>query len=59
MTVHIPSLKHCEGSWVCVRKSDDKPVCEFMKDSKLVEKLNFDKYRLVPIGAYLANLNRR
>ena len=51
------SLNHT-ASWVIREKSNGRVVCETTL-AHLVEKLNTAKYEAVPIGDYLASLNKK
>lgn len=44
------------ASWVIVSRSDGMPIMEVF-DHRLIDRLNVEKYRAVPIGEYLAELN--
>lgn len=54
---NIPALKPHEGSWVIVDRGTGKAVAEIFRNDKAINNINFDKYRAVPAGEYLASLN--
>lgn len=54
-----PKLKHYEGSYAVVSLETGKAVAELDKNSELLDKINTRKYKLVPIGTYLAGLSRK
>jgi hypothetical protein len=54
-----PALKRHEGSYMVVNIQTGEAVAELFKDSKLLDKINTDKYRLVPVAQYLSGLSRR
>lgn len=54
-----PKLKHHEGSWMIVDVKTGDNVLELFRDSKVIGKLNTDKYKAVPISEYLSSLNKK
>jgi len=52
-----PGLKSYEGSYVIVNKKTGEAVTELFKDSKLLDKINTEKYEIVPISKWLAKLS--
>lgn len=46
------------ASWVIVRKDSGTAIFETF-DRRVAEALNRDKYEVIPIGQYLASLNRK
>ena len=46
------------ASWVLIRLADNKAVAETWDYRKVVA-LNTEKYKAVPIGEYLTDINRR
>jgi acyl-ACP thioesterase len=46
------------ASWVIVNKETDQPVCETYSD-KLVQALNTNKYKAVPILEWLQSINKQ
>jgi len=52
-----PGLKSYEGSYVIVDKKTGEAVTELFKDSKLLDKINTEKYEIVPISKWLAKLS--
>jgi len=52
-----PGLKSYESSYVIVDKKTGKAVTELFKDSKLLDKINTEKYEIVPISKWLAKLS--
>lgn len=55
----VPPLAPRDGGWAVVRIRDGVAVCEMFRGDENIHKLNFEKYRAVPIGEYLAYLNYR
>jgi hypothetical protein len=55
----IPKLRRHVGSYAVVEIKSGQVVGELFKDSKLLDKVNFDKYKLVPIDEWLASLSRK
>jgi hypothetical protein len=55
----IPKLRRHVGSYAVVEIKSGQVVGELFKDSKLLGKVNFDKYKLVPIDEWLASLSRK
>jgi metal-responsive CopG/Arc/MetJ family transcriptional regulator len=55
----IPKLRRHVGSYAVVEIKTGQVVGELFKDSKLLDKVNFDKYKLVPIDEWLASLSRK
>lgn len=45
-------------SWVIVRIDTGQAVCE-LYNKRLVDRINKDKYKAVPVGEWLASLNRK
>jgi len=56
---NLPPLRHGEGSWVVRHRETGKPAGEFFKGSKALQHINYDKYEAVPVGRYLAGLNKK
>ena len=56
---NIPSLKHYEGSWIIVNRISGLSVCEIFKGSKLINNINYDKYKAVPAQEYLSDINKK
>ena len=54
---NIPELKPHEGSYIVIRIETNEVITELFKDSPLIKELNFEKYKLVPIGEHLAGLS--
>jgi len=57
--IMIPKLKRHVGSYAVVEIKSEKIVTELFKDSKLLDKINFDKYKLVPMDQWLAGLSHK
>jgi hypothetical protein len=55
----IPKLRRHVGSYAVVEIKSGQVVGELFKDSRLLNKVNFDKYKLVPIDEWLASLSRK
>ena len=55
---NVPNLKHYEGSWVIVRLKTKDPICEIFRGSVLINLIDYNFYQAIPIGEYLANLNK-
>lgn len=53
----IPKLKSHEGSWVAISLSTGEVVLELFRGDRRIYHINFDKFKLVPVGEYLASLN--
>lgn len=55
----LPSLKRHEGSYVICRRDTGEGVIELFRGSKLLKKVNYDKYEAIPIGDYLSGINEK
>jgi hypothetical protein len=56
--ITIPPLKPHEGSYAVIHTETGECVLEMFKDDKRIPYLKADKFHLVPIGEYLASLNK-
>jgi hypothetical protein len=54
----IPPLKPHEGSWMVVDRKTGKAVTEIFKNDEAINRLNLEKYKAVPAGEYLGDLNK-
>jgi len=52
----IPKLSDGDYGWVVVRILNGEVMQEIKRDDKNVEKLNFDRYYLLTISDYVANV---
>lgn len=45
-------------TWIVVNKTDAKPVAEIFS-KRIADKINREKYQVVPVLDYLSDLNRK
>lgn len=51
-----PTLKPHEGSWIIVNRHTGEAIMELFRGSKLIQYLNTEKYKAVPVLEYLVEL---